>query len=228
MKNICEKCGRHIDARNEGLTCNNPLCASIANNPVQAHNVSEQLPQQTTETNPSLTQLKIIKGDLFNTVKRVKRTQDLLNFSQSLFWPERNFSEKRQLELKLRIAEHFRESKDIDKTFRELVERTVLAKRWVEEEEYRTILRPELWFNIDRIDGLYFTHGLYGKMLTQRKTIPSYQCGLTVFSEAILNYCESKNVLDIYAYREQFIALRRLDLLQYYYNAVIHIQFINL
>ena len=229
MEKFCEYCGKRFNAKDPSIQCcsqsHGQLNSSRKKRESESENDHNSSPKQETS---NLSQLRVIKGDLFNTVRRVTRTQDLLNFSQSLFWPEKDFSEKKQMELKLLIAEHFRESKDIDQTFRELVERTVLAKRWEDEKDYRSIPAPELWFNINRLDGLYFTHGLYGKMLTQRKTIPSYQYGLTVFSEAILKYCEKKNVLDIYAYREKFIALHRLDLLQYYYNAIMHIQFINL
>lgn len=227
MKKFCENCGRCLDAQANGENINNNSCNDlncIHSQNAQTGDNAEHIEPYT----PAMPTLKVVKGDLFNTIKRITRTQDLLNFSQSILWPERNFSENKKLQLQSLIAEHFRDSKDIDQTFRELVERTVMAKRWVDEKEYRFILKAEQWFDINRIDGLYFTHGMYGRMLTQRRTIPSYEFGLTVISEAVLRYCEKKNVLDIYNYREQFIKLNRMDLLQYYFNAVMHIQFINL
>jgi len=229
MEKFCEYCGKRFNAKRPEVLCCCGSHSMLHYHAVQRKRKAEKINNiPAKEETPSLAQLSIIKGDLFNTVKRVKRTHDLLNFSQSIFWMDKDFSENEQLKLRLLIAEHFRNSKDIDQTFRELIERTVLAKRWVEEKEYRSILAPAEWFNIDRIEGLYFTNGLYGKVLTQRNTIPSYQFGLTVFSEAILRYCETKNLLDIHSYREQFIRLNRIDLLQYYFNAVMHIQFINL
>jgi len=230
MEKFCEICGRRFNAQTESVRCCKQSCSSkLGWLNARSKNVKKEQDQPQSENASPLSRLKIIKGDLLNSIKRVTRTKDLLNFSQSIFWPDLDFSEEKELELQLLIANHFSESKDVDKTFRELVERTVLAKRWFEEEAtYRSVPSPEQWFDIDRISGLYFTHRLYGKMLTQRNTIPSYQLGITILSEAILKYCEQKNVLDIYAYRVQFIRLNRMDLLQYYFNAVMHIQFINL
>lgn len=231
MEKSCEYCGEQFNAKRSHTKFCSRNCQQMAYFKRNGFKPKSKEWFERTDLNEStnpIPALKIVKGDLFHTIKRVQRTQDLLNFSQAILWPDKNFCEAEQIKLKLLLAEHFRDSKDIDLTFRELVERTVLAKRWVEEKEYRTMLSPKDWFNIDRIDGLYFTHRLYGRMLTQRNTIPSYELALTIFSEAILRYCEHKNVLDIYSYREKFIKLYRMDLLQYYFNAIMHIQFINL
>lgn len=220
--NSCKICGASLsEPRDEN--CHNAQCPfrTQSDSNEKSNNFSQR-------ESPRLSNLKVIKGDLFDTVKRVKRTQDLLTFSNAVLWPEKTFGELDQLTLHPLIAEHFRGSRDIDETFCELVERTVMAKRWIEEKSYRFIPSPKKWFDIDYIDGLYFTHVLYGRMLTVRNTIPNYEYGLYVLSHAVKQYSDTQNLLDIYPYREVLIRLNRIDLLQYYFNAIMHIQFINL
>ena len=220
--NLCQICGTLLsEPRNEN--CHDAQCPFRTQ--ADSNEKSNTSPQ---DESPSLANLKVIKGDLVDTVKRVKRTRDLLTFSNAILWPDRTFGEVDHLTLQLLIAEHFVGSVDIDATFCELVERTVLAKRWVDEKSYRFIPEPKKWFDMDYIDGLYFTHVLYGRMLTTRNTIPNYEYGLYVLSQAVKQYSDTQNLLDIYPYREVLIRLHRIDLLQYYFNAIMHIQFINL
>jgi hypothetical protein len=218
MKKFCENCGRTLDGK---ATCEN--CITELDARYQT-NKSETKEDSQSEISEKLEQFKI---RLLNSIMLEKRCQDLLTFSNAVLWPDETFSEEKKMSLLPLITEHFRDSNNINQTFRELVERTVMAKRWVDEKEYRTLLSPAFWFNINRIDGLYSTHSLYGKMLTQKKTIPSYQFGLTVISEAVLRFCQHQNILHINGYRDQFIKLNRMDLLQYYFSAVMHIQFVN-
>jgi hypothetical protein len=61
----------------------------------------------------------------------------------------------------------------------------------------------------------------------QRNSTPQFGESLKIFSEAILNYADERNLLDIIFYRQIFITQKDWDLLQWYMNAVMHYQFIN-
>src|SRR4051812_33097976 len=76
---------------------------------------------------------KIESGDLFNAIKKVKRTEDYWVFCHAMFWHTQDFHEAEQNKFKQQIADYFKDSKDIDATFIELIERACLAKRHVEE-----------------------------------------------------------------------------------------------
>lgn len=229
MEKFCKHCQKRFNAKYpETIYCS--MACSKFRFKVRANEKAKADKEKREQENakPSCPQFKLTEGGLFNSIKRVQRTQDLLTFTQSIFWLEKTFSEEEQLRLKLLIAEHFHGSTDVDRTFKELIARTCLTKQWVDEKPYRTILEPAEWFDVNSAEGLDSAEGLYNKILTQRTTIPSYQYGITIITEAILKYFEKKNVLDIYSYRKQFIKLHRMDLLQIYFNAIIHIQFINL
>jgi hypothetical protein len=171
--------------------------------------------------------LKVIKGDLFNTIKRVRRTEHFWIFCHSLLWGARNFTQEQQHEYKVLIAEHFRNTEDIDATFKMLIESAVVAKRLFIF-KHREVQAPQLWLNANYFYGLIEAIKQYDRIEIQRKSLPNYEMGLTILSEAVADYFDKRNMLDIYGYREQFIKLGQADLLQFYLNAVMHIQFINL
>ncbi len=170
---------------------------------------------------------KIENFELLNSVKIEKRSEDYWIFCHSMFWHTQDFYEKEKNKFKVQIAVFFKGSKDIDKTFTELIERACLAKRHAEEKDSRYIPQPEDWFNINHPQGLSSTERWYSALTKQRKYSPEFNKGLTILAEAIINYADSRNILDIVFYRHQFISLTHFDLLQWYLNAVMHYQFIN-
>lgn len=171
--------------------------------------------------------IKVENGRIFDAIKRVKRTEDFFVFCHSMLWSTRDFSEHQQNHYKRLIADHFRENVDADETFKALVEKVVLAKRHVLEKPYRFIAEPSDWLNIKFFNGLSGANKWHDALQEQREITPKFGESLSVFAEAILNYAEQKNVLDIVFYRQIFISLKSWDLLQWYMNSVMHYQFIN-
>jgi len=170
---------------------------------------------------------KVERGDLFNSIKITKRSEDYWILSHSLFWNTQNFREAEKNRFKHLIADHFSDSKDIDQTFTELVERACLAKRHTEDHESRYIPQPEVWFNFTHPNGLSTTNKWYAALRKQRSSCPEFSMGLTLFAQAIISYADTRNILDIVFYRQVFLDLTHYDLLQWYMNAVMHYQFIN-
>lgn len=220
--NYCLVCGS-ILKESDQQKCNNDHCPFR-----QASDTNNGTENSQPDGGAGLSHLRIIKGAVSTAAKRLSRMHDLLVFSNAVLWPDITFSERSRQELLPLIEQHFRGSQDIDQRFRELIERTVLGRCWVDEKAYRFIPEPKKWFNNDRIDGLYSTHTLYGKMLTMRNSMPLYEVGISLLSTAVQRYFDDRNILDVTACRQAFILFHRLDLLQYYYNTIMHIQFINL
>ena len=144
-----------------------------------------------------------------------------------MLWSTRDFTEEQQNTYKRLIAEHFLQSGNADETFKNLVEKVVLAKRYVLEKPYRFIAEPSDWLNIRFFNGLSGAAKWHDALQEQRTHNPAFGESLSVFADAILNYAEERNVLDIVFYRQFFISIKAWDLLQWYMNAVMHYQFIN-
>jgi len=171
--------------------------------------------------------LRVIKGDLSHTLKKVQRSQYFLNFCLSLFWTARNFNEEEKHEFVNLIGKHFAGSLDIDASFKELVERAVLYKKEYSTKAYSFVPEPKDWFDKGYIYGLSKTLPLYANIQKQREQLVGFKLGLKVLAEGVLKYSETRNVLDITSYRNKLIATGDPDLLQIYLIAVMQIQFLS-
>lgn len=175
----------------------------------------------------NVSHLRVIKGGLFPTSKREKRIEQFWLFCQATFWNTGQFTDAQVGEFKTLISEHFKGSKNVDKTFKQLAERVCLAKRYVSRRKGRYISKPIDWLNINYKNGLAGTASWYKEVETQRETVPHYNEGILLLSRAVLNYCEKRNILDILLYRKELIKLKQHDLLQIYMNTIMHIQYFN-
>lgn len=224
MKKICLNCQQEFETRRKVKRFCCEACKQSALktshikllNRLKKINPKEQLPF-----------IHIEEGKLFNAIKQVKMTENFFVFCHSMLWSTRDFKEAEQNNLKRLIAEHFKDSSNLDDTFKDLVEKVVLAKRYVLEKPYRFIAEPSEWLNIKFYNGLSGASKWHDALQEQRKITPNFGESLSIFSEAILNYSQQRNVLDIVFYRQILISLKTWDLLQWYMNAVMHYQFIN-
>lgn len=115
----------------------------------------------------------------------------------------------------------------MEKTFKQLIERVCLAKRYVSRKKGRYISKPVDWLNVNYKNGLKGTEKWFKQVQLQRADVPHYNEGISILSLAVLQYCEVKSVLNIEYYREKFISLKQFDLLQHYMNTVVHLQYTN-
>jgi hypothetical protein len=232
MKKVCLECQESFlpKKRNDQLYCSHSCkqAAYIKRKVATMNNTDESVKEKIQNTNKvEIPFVKVENGRLFDSIKCVKRTEQLFVFCHSMLWSTKDFPEDQQNNLKRLIAEYFKESSDVDETFKHLVEKIVLAKRYVLEKPYRFMAEPKDWLNIKFMNGLRNTSKWHDALQEQRKTNPKFGESLKIFSEAILNYAEQRNVLDIVFYRQALISLEAWDLLQWYMNFVMHYQFIN-
>lgn len=222
MKKICLNCNHEFEAlRNDKKFCSTSCKAALwlKRKGFFQNKITKQ------ETN--ILFLKVDKGDLFNSIKKAKRSEDFWIFCHAMFWHTQDFHEGEKNKFKQMISEHFKNSRDIDETFAELIERACLAKRHVEEKESRYIPQPEDWLNTNYPNGLSSTHKWFIALQKQRLHSPDFNKGLSLFAEAVASYADTRNILDIVFYRQVFISLTHYDLLQWYMNVIMHYQFID-
>jgi len=172
-------------------------------------------------------QFRIIRGGLYSPTKRVKRINDFWTFCHSTFWSTQIFKETQEEKFKDLISAYFQKGKDSDEMFSQLVQRAVLAKRYVKRRNTRYMTKPEDWLNINYKKGLKGTETWFQEVEQQRLTVPTHNEALELLAEAVLCWAKKRNILDVPVYREKFIAMKQFDLLFLYTNAVMHFQYIN-
>jgi hypothetical protein len=145
---------------------------------------------------------------------------------QSALWNSQHFNPSEVAQLKKLIAEHYENNKSIKVTFKDLIERICLAKRYVARKKGRYISKPVDWLNIHYHKGLAGTAVWLQEVKEQRKTVPEYNQGISTLAKGILKYIESPSMIVFYQYRRMLIEQKQQDLLQIFYNTIIHLQFL--
>lgn len=224
MKKICLQCRKEFETENTIKHFCSALCKAEA---WKASKSGFGSNEENSNTKKEIPFIHVEEGKLFDSIKQVKRTEEFFVFCHSMLWSTRDFSEDEQNTCKRLIADHFLKSTNVDETFKDLVEKVVLAKRYVLEKPYRFIAEPTDWLNIKFYNGLSGANKWHDALQEQREINPEFGVSLNVFANAILHYAEERNLLDIVFYRQLFINLKAWDLLQWYMNAVMHYQFIN-
>lgn len=171
--------------------------------------------------------LLLIKGGQYYATKKQQRVSDFWNFCHATLWPTENFTAAQVAVYKSLIADHFAKSTDYDKTFLELVQRAVLAKRYVRRSNHRYLPSPHTWFFIDNPTGLTGTAAWLEDVKTLRNHLPGYNEGIALLAEAVLSFLSSTNAKEVNAVREAFIEMNQKDLLFIYIYFIFQNQFIN-
>jgi hypothetical protein len=219
MKNICLNCFIKFEAENESQDFCCERCRL---------EFTEKFFLAATKGGASKLPLRRMEqGNMFDVIKKTKRTEDFWIFCHAMFWHTQDFHEGERNRFKLQITDYFKDAKNTDDIFTELIERCCLAKRNIEERASGYIPQPNEWLNINHPNGLSCTNKWYSVLQKQRVNCPDFNVGLKVFAEAIIKYADTRNILDIVYYRQVFLSLTHYDLLQWYMNIVMHFQFID-
>ncbi|MFL5763573.1 MAG: hypothetical protein ACJ77K_06480 [Bacteroidia bacterium] len=145
--------------------------------------------------------------------------------AHAALWPNQQFSAKEVSEMKRLISDHFRNGKAAATTFKELVERICLAKRYVARKRGRYISKPQDWLNIHYPLGLTGTEGWMEKVKAIRTDVPEYNQGITTLAKAVTAYIHQPTATTYYKQRRLLMEQKQFDLLQVFNSTIIHLQF---
>src|SRR5947207_163949 len=126
MKNICLNCSKEFDT-----TQNNDyfFCCNECKSALLDRGKKFLLNEIAKSLSPLVCKLAEV-GAEFKAIKKANRVEAYWKFSRAMFWHTQNFHEGETNKFKTLIHEFFHNSRDIDGTFIELVERACLAKRY--------------------------------------------------------------------------------------------------
>lgn len=154
-----------------------------------------------------------------------KLIEGLWNVAQAGLWPKQTFTAREKALLKELIADHFTAGKNEKKTFKEILERICLVKRYVARKRGRYISKPQDWLNIHYPLGLTGTAAWLEKVNEVRADVPEYNKGIKTFANAVLAFLESPEQKTFQRFRKQLAEQNQHDLLQVYYATIINLQF---
>ena len=188
--------------------------------------VRKQQERNTNDNRSRKSHLKVVKSPGKPFDLKAVRIEQFWVFCNAVLWSNDIFTESETKEFKKLIADHFRNSKNIDRTFNQLLERVCLAKRYVTRKKGRYISKPIDWLNINYKNGLAGTASWYKSVVKQRKTVPHYNEGIAQFSEAVTSYCIIPSLYDIRKNHKALIESKQRDLAGYFRDTIMYMQFL--
>lgn len=171
--------------------------------------------------------LRVVRGGQYSSTKKERRIEQFWLFCNACLWNNQQFEESEVTEFKKLIGEFFKNCKDADAKFKQLVQRACLAKRYVTRRSGRYISKPIDWLNINYKNGLAGTASWYKQVQEQRKSVPHYNEGISTLANAVLDFSQTRNVLAVPNFRSELLKQKQSDLAQIYMNTIMHIHYLS-
>ncbi|TRU49827.1 MAG: hypothetical protein EWV91_07080 [Microcystis aeruginosa Ma_QC_Ca_00000000_S207] len=111
--------------------------------------------------------------------------------AQSALWADKVFTDTDKEEFLSLISEYYRGSKNKPACFKQIVQRILLARRYVKGNKYRYIAKPADWLNIHFRYGISGTKTWYERIREERKKVPHYHEGIKLFADGAWEYLSS-------------------------------------
>lgn len=164
---------------------------------------------------------KIIRGGKYHSGNTEKLINDLWLVCHSTFWADEAFSEKEVAYFKTLLSAHFKDCRNTEDRFKDLIECIVMAKQYVAHRPWRYVAKPNEWLDINYRYGLAGTRSWYKRLRLARSIDPSYKKELSMVAEALLAYSSMQDHGLVQEYMDVFCKNGHYSLLRFYINAVL-------
>ncbi len=130
--------------------------------------------------------LTLIKGGARTEYQRLILTT--WQVAQSALWADKVFSDQDKDEFFSLISGYYRGSKNKVACFKQVIQRILLARRYVNRNRNRYIPKPADWLNIHFTYGISGTKGWYERIKEERKKVPHYNEGIKLFADGVWTF----------------------------------------
>jgi len=173
---------------------------------------------------------KIIQLNIFSPLRQPgnkKLITGLWHIAKAALWNKEEFSEKETAQFKELLSEHFLNDQSAQFNFIELAQRICLVKRYLSRKKGRYVAKPIDWLNINFPMGLTGTSIWLSDVNEIRTKVPDYNKGISTLAKALLKFIESPDIKVFGRYKRILAKQKQYDLLQIFYNTIIHLQYSN-
>ncbi len=160
-----------------------------------------------------------------------KNETDLLidaawHFAYSALWHHEIISPKEITNCKEFIRHFFQLQVNSKKALIIFCERVLLAKEYFVRYPGQ-LSPPSIWLHHQNDEGFTTTLTWYQQMLVRRQQVPDFRNDLQIVTHYYLQYAVKPSAKWVKDCRNQLMRLKANDLLQIFYNSIIHIQYSN-
>lgn len=165
---------------------------------------------------------EVNSGTTYQSFKRLKHIQDFWTFCNATLWPDMDFSEEQQNLFRRLIGRYFDNKRCSELVFVELIERVCVLRIYFNRYRDIKIPQPENWLRGSRYCNLKCSqlwHEDFLKKIERGKELAST---IKEVASAYHRFVQGNNLLVVSALRRELIDNKQPELLQIFYNAVMH------
>jgi len=149
------------------------------------------------------------------------------SFAHTILWPEQQFDNVELERAKVCIQKYFDNATDQKKAFISFCQRVILAHRYITAQPGRFVPNPSIWFNVNYPQGFVGTNDWLSNIEKKREEIPGYLQHILTAAEQYVEYIEHPTVKSFNACRRKLLEQNAKSLLQFYYNSILHFNYIK-
>lgn len=149
------------------------------------------------------------------------------NFAHAILWNEQKFADDEVKQIREHLLIYFREATHRKKAFVAFCERIILAEKYQQDKEVKPLPNPAIWFNPKYYSCFAETKSWYDGIQERRIEIMGYLKHYTVLALHYYLYSlhPSKSILS--QCREKLLDMKAKSILELFYKAVYHFNYIN-
>lgn len=162
--------------------------------------------------------LRLIKGG--KTSKFQKCISATWQIAQSALWPDKVFSESDKKEFRSLIAVYYKGRADKTACTKQIIQRILLAKRYVSRGKGRYVSKPADWLNIHFSYGISGTKTWYKQIEEERKNVPHYNEGIKLFADGVWKFLCQPTSENYEALHEALVRHEQYDLIEVLHHLI--------
>jgi hypothetical protein len=156
-----------------------------------------------------------------------KYVQAAWSFAYTILWQEQQFP-KNEIDLARQHIQHYFECATNKKiAFTAFCERILLTNRFLSADRSRFVPLPSIWLNRNYEHGFAGTRSWFQKIQLKRQDVPGYLQHISTIAEQYRQYALKPSAKVFNTCRKKLLELKAYGLLQYFYNSIIHLNYIN-
>lgn len=144
------------------------------------------------------------------------------HFAHAVLWGQHQFSEEEITAAKACILDYFRETTHTKKAFVAFCERVILTEKYLSADKSRYVPNPSVWLNKNYQHGFAGTKSWYQGIEAKRVEVPGYLKHLTLAATYFLSYVRKPSAEILKSCRNKLLALNAKNVLQHFYNSIVH------
>lgn len=149
------------------------------------------------------------------------------SFANTVLWPEQHFDTQELERAKVCIQNYFDDATDMKKAFLSFCQRIILTHRYITAQPGRFVPNPSIWFNGNYPQGFVGTLAWLNNIEKKREEIPGYLQHILTAAEQYVEYVEHPTTKAFNTCRTKLLQQNAKSLLQFYYNSILHFNYIK-